>query len=97
MKAGKHIREWIAMVLLVAGVALFISSLQVTQRLVYMNRTSVTLDSVCFYLYGNMLRRESALVYEADEDMLSFYKSKASQARRRSRGHASRKNRPAGK
>ena len=32
MKAGKHIREWIAMVLLVAGVALFISSLQVTQR-----------------------------------------------------------------
>ena len=37
------------------------------------------------------------LVYEADEDMLSFYKSKASQARRRSRGHASRKNRPAGK
>ena len=32
MKAGKHIREWVAMVLLVAGVALFISSLQVTQR-----------------------------------------------------------------
>ena len=32
MKAGKHIREWIAMALLVAGVVLFISSLQVTQR-----------------------------------------------------------------
>ena len=32
MKAGKHIREWIAMALLVVGVALFISSLQVTQR-----------------------------------------------------------------
>ncbi len=32
MKVGKHIREWIAMALLVVGVALFISSLQVTQR-----------------------------------------------------------------
>ena len=32
MKAGKHIREWIAMALLLAGVVLFISSLQVTQR-----------------------------------------------------------------
>ena len=31
------------------------------------------------------------LVYEADEDMLSFYKSKASQSRRRSRGHSGRK------
>ena len=37
------------------------------------------------------------LVYEADEDMQSFYKSKAAQARRRSRGHSSRKNRPASK
>ena len=36
------------------------------------------------------------LVYEADEEMLGFYKTKASQSRRRSRGH-SRKNRPAGK
>lgn len=47
-------------------------ALQVTQRLVYMNRTSVTLDSVCFYLYGNMLRRESALVYEAGEIEAAF-------------------------
>ena len=31
------------------------------------------------------------LVYEADEDMLSFYKAKASQSRRRSRGHSQRK------
>ena len=37
------------------------------------------------------------LVYEADEDMQSFYKTKAAQARRRSRGHSSRKNRPANK
>ena len=37
------------------------------------------------------------LVYEADEDMQSFYKAKAAQARRRSRGHSSRKNRPANK
>ena len=35
------------------------------------------------------------LVYEADEDMQSFYKTKAAQARRRNRGHSSRKNRPA--
>jgi len=31
------------------------------------------------------------LVYEADEDMLGFYKSKATQSRRRSRGHGKRK------
>ena len=37
------------------------------------------------------------LVYEADEDMQSFYKTKATQARRRSRGHSYRKNRPASK
>ncbi|MBQ9685188.1 MAG: exonuclease domain-containing protein [Oscillospiraceae bacterium] len=35
------------------------------------------------------------LVYEADEDMVSYYKTKASQARRRSRGHSQKKNRPA--
>lgn len=38
----------------------------------------------------------SRLVYEADEDMLGFYKTKAAQARRRSRSHSSRKGRPAG-
>ena len=37
------------------------------------------------------------LVYEADEDMQSFYKTKSAQARRRSRGHSRRKNRPASK
>ena len=37
------------------------------------------------------------LVYEADEGMISFYKTKAAQARRRSRGHSQRKNRPANK
>ena len=31
------------------------------------------------------------LVYEADEDMLSFYKTKAAQSRRRSRGHGRRR------
>lgn len=41
-------------------------ALQVTQRLVYTNRTDRALDGVLFCLYGNMLRRESALVYEAD-------------------------------
>jgi len=35
------------------------------------------------------------LVYEADENMLSFYKTKSAQARRRGRGHSSRKNKPA--
>ena len=37
------------------------------------------------------------LVYEADGEMQEFYKTKATQARRRGRGHASRKNRPASK
>lgn len=37
------------------------------------------------------------LVYEADEAMLDFYKAKATQARRRGRGHTRRKNRPANK
>ncbi len=35
------------------------------------------------------------LVYEADESMLSFYKTKSAQARRRGRGHSTRKNKPA--
>ena len=37
------------------------------------------------------------LVYEADEDMVGFYKGKATQSRRRSRGHGQRRNRSAGK
>lgn len=35
------------------------------------------------------------LVYEADAEMLDFYKAKATQARRRGRSHSSRRNRPA--
>ena len=35
------------------------------------------------------------LVYEADESMVSFYKTKAAQVRRRGRGHTTRKNKPA--
>ena len=35
------------------------------------------------------------LVYEADEAMQDFYKTKATQSRRRGRGHFSKKNRPA--
>ena len=35
------------------------------------------------------------LVYTADDAMQDFYRTKATQARRRGRGHASRKNRPA--
>ena len=37
------------------------------------------------------------LVYEADSAMQDFYKAKTTQARRRGRGHSSRKNRPASK
>ncbi len=39
----------------------------------------------------------SKLVYEADEDLAEFYKSKASQSRRRGRGHGNRKNRSSNK
>lgn len=37
----------------------------------------------------------SRLVYEADDETLEFYKSKAAQVRRRARGHSSKKSRPA--
>ncbi len=39
----------------------------------------------------------SKLVYEADAEQQGFYKAKATQVRRRGRGHFSRKNRPASK
>ena len=42
-------------------------ALRVTQRLVYTNRTGAPLDGVMFYLYGNMFRRESALIYESED------------------------------
>lgn len=41
-------------------------ALQITQRLVYHNRTDAALDRVVFYAAGNMFRRESALMYESD-------------------------------
>lgn len=37
------------------------------------------------------------LIYEVDDGMLDFYRSKAALSRRRGRGHSSRKNRPANK
>ena len=37
------------------------------------------------------------LIYEADGEMLDFYKAKSAQSRRRGRGHTQRRNRPAGK
>lgn len=37
------------------------------------------------------------LIYEADDGMLDFYRSKAALSRRRGRGHGSKKNRPANK
>lgn len=37
------------------------------------------------------------LVYKADDEMQTFYKTKATQSRRRGRGHSQRKNRPASK
>ena len=41
-------------------------ALHVTQRLFYVNRTGRRLDRVIFYAAPNMLRRQSALIYEAD-------------------------------
>lgn len=37
------------------------------------------------------------LIYKADSDMTDFYRQKSTQARRRGRGHSTRKNRPANK
>ena len=43
----------------------------------------------------NELWSANRLVYEADEEMQSFYRAKLAQARRRGRGRSPRKNRPA--
>ena len=43
----------------------------------------------------NELWTAHRLVYEADEEMQNFYRSKLSQARRRGRSRSPRKNRPA--
>lgn len=37
------------------------------------------------------------LIYDADSEMIAFFKAKAAQSRRRGRGHSTRKNRPANK
>lgn len=42
-------------------------ALRISQRLVYINRSSDDIDRVVFYAAGNMFRRESALKYEADD------------------------------
>lgn len=42
-------------------------ALHVEQRLLYYNRAGVPLDRVVFYAAPNMLRRESALMYENDD------------------------------
>lgn len=47
-------------------------ALRISQRLVYTNRTGSLLDRVEFSLYGNMFRRQSALMYEADAYSLAF-------------------------
>lgn len=47
-------------------------ALRVSQRLVYTNHTGEALDCVEFAVYGNMLRRESALMYENEALILAF-------------------------
>ena len=42
-------------------------ALHIEQRLVYINRTGEALDRVVFYAAPNMLRRQSALMYEAQD------------------------------
>ncbi len=42
-------------------------ALHIRQRLLYVNRSGDRLDGVLFYAAGNMFRRESALMYGADE------------------------------
>lgn len=42
-------------------------ALHITQRLLYVNASGIRLDGALFYAAGNMLRRESALMYEGDD------------------------------
>ena len=48
-------------------------ALHITQRLVYINRSGVRLESLVFYAAGNMFRRESALMYESDDLEAVFF------------------------
>lgn len=49
-------------------------ALRVSQRLVYVNRTGGALSQVVFYAAGNMLRRETALMYESGDLAEVFFK-----------------------
>ena len=42
-------------------------ALHITQRLIYINPSNEPLEAVVFYAAGNMFRRESALMYDADD------------------------------
>ncbi|MCF0136895.1 MAG: hypothetical protein HUJ66_00860, partial [Oscillospiraceae bacterium] len=50
-----------------------------------------------FRKHDDGLWSANRLIYEADEGMLEFYRTKAALSRRRGRGHSSKKNRPASK
>ena len=50
-----------------------------------------------FKKHENSLWSANRLVYEADAEMLDYYRTKAALSRRRGRGHTSKKNRPATK
>ena len=47
-------------------------ALQVSQRLIYVNQTGEALDRVVFYAMPNMLRRQSALMYD-NEDLAAVF------------------------
>lgn len=48
-------------------------ALRISQRLVYVNHSDDTIESVLFYAAGNMFRRESALMYESGDLEKVFY------------------------
>lgn len=48
-------------------------ALHITQRLIYTNPSDGRLDAVLFYAAGNMFRRESALMYDADDLETVFF------------------------
>ena len=48
-------------------------ALHITQRLIYVNPSDRRLEAVVFYAAGNMFRRESALMYDADDLEAVFF------------------------
>lgn len=50
-----------------------------------------------FRKHDDNLWSANRLIYEADDEMLDFYRTKAALSRRRGRGHTAKKNRPANK